>query len=191
MLRFVALNASEADEVLLGHQIPVIDIVFDAVDGGFHDTVMRTLCGEENFVVELGSEDRKRVTVLDELALDGTDVFLVEVEDSAALHGFELSDHAGLLVFRVLHIDGPRFVYAYNIGIFMRILNPKTRKSLRKFRRDCNKFCIISVTILLLRSCRSCLEARPLRRTDDQRYSGPSCTAAGRTSVYTSDRLGC
>jgi hypothetical protein len=32
------------------------------------------------------------------------------------------------LVFRVLHIDGPCFVYAYNIGIFMRILNPKNKK---------------------------------------------------------------
>ena len=127
-LRFVALKTSQADEVLLCHQIPVIGVVFDAVDGSFHDLVMRTLSSEENFVVELGSEDRKRVAVFDELALDGTDVFLVEVEDSAALHGFELSDHAGLLVFRVLHIDGPCFVYAYNIGIFMRILNPKNKK---------------------------------------------------------------
>lgn len=128
MLRFVALKTSKADEVLLGHQIPVIDVVFDAVDGGFHDAVMRTISSEEYFIVELGSEDRKTVTIFDELALDGTDVVLVEVEDSAALHGFELSDHAGLLVFRVLHIDGPCFVYAYNIGIFMRILNPKNKK---------------------------------------------------------------
>ena len=128
MLRFVALKTSLVDEELLGHQIPVIDVVFDAVDGGFHDLFMRTMSSEENFVVELGSDDRKRVAVFDELALDGADVVLVEVEDSAALHGFELSDHAGLLVFRVLHIDGPCFVYAYNIGIFMRILNPKNKK---------------------------------------------------------------
>lgn len=128
MLRFIALNTSKADEVLLSHQIPVIDVVFDAVDGGFHDAVMRTISSEEDFVVELGSEDRKRVMVFDELALDGTDVLLVEVENGAALHGFELSDHAGLLVFRVLHIDGPYFVYDYNICIFMRILNPKNKK---------------------------------------------------------------
>ena len=102
----------------------MIDVVFDTVDGSFHDAVMRTMCGEEDFVVELGSENRKRVAVFDELALDGADVVLVDVEDSAALHGFELSDHAGLLVFRVFHIDGPCFVYAYNIGILMRILNP-------------------------------------------------------------------
>ena len=129
-LRFVALKASKADEVLLGHQIPVIDVIFDAVDGGFHDLVMSAMRREEDFVVELGSEDRERVAVFDELALDGTDVVLVEVEDSAALHGFELSDHAGLLVFRVLHIDGPRFVYAYNIGIFVRILNPQKQENL-------------------------------------------------------------
>jgi hypothetical protein len=128
MLGFVAFETGQADEILLSHQIPVIDVVFDTVDGSFHDAVMRTICGEEDFVVELGSEDRKRVMVFDELALDGTDVILVEIEDSAALHGFELSDHAGLLVFRVLHIDGPCFVYAYNIGIFMRILNPKNKK---------------------------------------------------------------
>ena len=191
MLRFVALKTSLVDEELLGHQIPVIDVVFDAVDGGFHDLFMRTMSSEENFVVELGSEDRKRVAVFDELALDGADVVLVEVEDSAALHGFELSDHAGLLDFRVLHIDGPCFVYAYKIGIFMRILNPKTRKSLWNFHRDFDRFYTVFVTILLLRSCRSCLEAQPLRRTDDQRYSGPSCTAAGRTSWHTSDRRGC
>ena len=125
MLRFIALKTRKADEVLLSHQIPVIDVVFDAVDGGFHDAVMRTISGEEDFVVELCSEDRKRVAVFDELALDWADVVLVEIEDSAALHGFELSDHAGLLVFRVLHIDGPCFVYAYNIGIFLRILNQK------------------------------------------------------------------
>ena len=77
MLWFVALKTSQADEVLLGHQIPVIDVVFDAVDGGFHDLFMRTVRSEENFVVELGSEDRKRVAVFDELALDGTDVVLV------------------------------------------------------------------------------------------------------------------
>ena len=124
MLGFVAFETGLGDEELLGHQIPVIDVVFDAVDGSFHDFGMRTICGEEDFVIELGSEDRKRVKVFDELALDGTDVILVEIEDSAALHGFELSDHAGLLVFRVLHIDGPCFVYVYNIGIFMRILNP-------------------------------------------------------------------
>ena len=106
----------------------MIDVVFDAVDGGFHDTVVRTICGEEDFVVELGGEDRKRVAVFDELALDGTDVFLVEVEDRSTLHGFALSDHSALLVFRVLHIDCPCFVYAYNIGIFMRILNPKNKK---------------------------------------------------------------
>lgn len=145
MLWFIALKTSKADEVPLSHQIPVIDVVFDAVDGGFHDAVMRAISSEEDFIVELGSEDRKRVTVLDELALDWADVVLVEVEDGAALHGFELSYHAGLLVFRVLHIDGPCFVYAYNIGIFMRILNPKTRKSLRKFRRDCNKFYTVFV----------------------------------------------
>lgn len=133
MLRFIALNASQADEVLLSHQIPVIDVVFDAVDGGFHDAVMRTICSEEDFIVELGGEDRKRVAVFDELALDGTDVVLVEVEDRSALHRFELSDHAGLLVFRVLHIDGPCFVYAYNIGIFMRILNPKNKKISAEF----------------------------------------------------------
>lgn len=128
MLRFVTIKTSQTDEVLLGHQIPVIDVVFDAVDGSFHDSFMRALCSEEDFIVELGSEDRKRVTVFDELALDRTDVVLVEIEDGAALHGFELSEHAGLLVFRVLHIDGPCFVYAYNIGIFMRILNPKIKK---------------------------------------------------------------
>ena len=145
MLRFVALKTSQTDEVLLSHQIPVIDVVFDAVDGGFHDAVMRTLCGEEDFVVELGREDRKRVAVFDELALDGADVVLVEIEYSAALHGFELSDHAGLLVFRVLHIDGTCFVYAYNIGIFMRNLNHKTRKSLLKFSRDCDESYIVFV----------------------------------------------
>lgn len=130
MLRFVSLNASQADEVLLNHQIPVIDVVFDSVDGSFHDAVMRTLYSEEDFVVEFGSEDRKRVAVFDELALDGTDVVLVEVEDRSALHSFELIDHAGLLVFRVLHIDGPFVVYIYNIGIFLRILNPKNKKNL-------------------------------------------------------------
>lgn len=128
MLGFVSFETSLRDEELLSHQIPVIDVVFDAVDGGFHDAVMRTISSEEDFGVELGSEDRKRVTVFDELALDGTDVVLVEIEDSAALHRFELSDHAVLLVFRVLHIDGPCFVYAYNIGIFMRILNLKNKK---------------------------------------------------------------
>lgn len=133
MLRFIALKTSLADEVLLSHQIPVIDVVFDAVDGSFHDKVMRTMCSEDDFVVELGSEDRKRVMVFDELALDGADVILVEFEDGAALHGFELSDHAGLLVFRVLHIDGPCFVYAYNIGIFVRILNPKNKKISAEF----------------------------------------------------------
>lgn len=86
MLLFVAFETGLRDEELLSHQIPVIDVVFDAVDGGFHDPFMRTMSSEENFVVELGSEDRKRVTILDELALDGTDVVLVEVEDSAALH---------------------------------------------------------------------------------------------------------